>query len=108
MREDVTALGRLEELKNLKLMAALYTSMDNLEHVIHLNMRTQGRHRLIGEKQGKVQMVITRLNVLKETSSTFEQQLMDGINFSESYPRGDCIKNTSNKPHKEVSSLRTR
>ena len=48
--EDPTAGARLNNLKDVTILAALHCSMDILEPIITLNTRTQGRSWLICQK----------------------------------------------------------
>ena len=71
--EDERALARLKELKNIKLLAALHISLDILEPVVNLNIRTQGRTRLICEKKHDVDVCLRKLDKSKDTKGHYER-----------------------------------
>ena len=82
--EDDRALARLKELKNIKLLAALHISMDILDPVVQLNIRTQGRTRLICKKRNDVDVCLRKLDKSKDTKGHYERQFLDRLDFTDS------------------------
>ena len=81
--EDDKALARLKELKNIKLLAALHISMDILDPVVQLNIRTQGRKRLICEKRNDVDVCLRKLDKMPECRGWYEREFMDRVDFTD-------------------------
>ena len=61
--------------------------MDILEPVITHNTQTQGRHRLICEKQHNMEIVLRRLETLKQLKGVYEKQLLYELDFTGDYPK---------------------
>ena len=81
--EDDKAPARLKELKNIKVLASLHLSMDIMDPVVALNIRTQGRKRLICEKRNDVDVCLRKLDKMPECRGRYEREFMDRVDFTD-------------------------